>query len=308
MKGNSRILTGLFVLFIAMGAVLAIKDENFFLRMKRNWISKENWFLEYKTISHALGGIDGKDYTNSLEALEYSYAKGQKVVEADFRFTEDGVLVCRHDWKDDLGQDSISGNSKPDLETFKSSLIFDAYTPMSAEDLIEWMSAHEDVYLVTDVKHSLKSSGFEKTIKEFVRLAKNKDASILNRVIIQIYCEEDFEKIEKIYPFESYIFTLYKKPEEYKNQYDKVSVFCKEKGISVVTMPANWIESAEDIEPLLENNIHVYVHTLNDLETVGQMLALGVNGIYTDFLYENDIREMESIQEEKSGKGEYKAE
>ncbi len=289
MKKRYFLLAVLLLVFLGWG-VLIVKDKNISEPTGRN--RQETWFENYKVISHALGGIDGKDYTNSFEALEYSYEKGQRVLEADFLFTSDDVLVLRHYWKDDLGQENSDG-SAPTLEEFKNTPIYSAYTPVMAEELVRYMSSHKDLYLVTDVKHKLKSTTFEDAIKEFVKIAGKTDPSILERVIVQIYCEEDYAKMEKIYPFESYIFTLYKLPKEYKDQYGKIAEFCKKAGISVVTMPAKWIKDKSDIEELTENDIKVYVHTVNEQEEAVKMLGYGVNGIYSDYLYESDLADME---------------
>lgn len=218
------------------------------------------------------------------------------MVEADFLFTADGTLVLRHYWKDDLGQENFDG-SAPTLEEFKASPIFEAYTPMTAEELVAYMSSHQDLYVVTDVKHKIKSTDFEDAMKEFVKIAKKTDSSVLERVIVQIYCEEDYGKMEKIYPFASYIFTLYKLPKQYKDQYGKIADFCKKARISVVTMPAKWITDKSDIEELTENDIKVYVHTVNEYEEAAKMLKLGVNGIYTDYLYESDFQDKGIIDE-----------
>lgn len=273
------------LLLLFLAAVVWINDR----KLDRHIDREETWFEDYKVISHACGGIDGKDYTNSYEALELSYEKGQRVVEADFLFTSDGALVLRHYWKDDLGQENFDGTA-PTLEEFKSTPIFGVYTPMTAEDFVAYMSSHEDLYLVTDVKHKMKSTTFEDTMKEFVKIAKQIDASVLERVIVQIYCEDDYKKMEKIYPFASYIFTLYKLPKQYKDNYGKIAEFCKESGISVVTMPAKWIKEKADIEELTENDIRVYVHTVNEQEEAVKMLGMGVTGIYTDYLYESDFQ------------------
>ncbi|MBD5542787.1 MAG: hypothetical protein HDR01_00725 [Lachnospiraceae bacterium] len=283
----------LLLVLLAAGIIWLIKDKNILEYVERNAANRqETWCEDYKVISHALGGIDGIDYTNSYEALEFSYEKGQRVVEADFLFTSDGALVLRHYWEDDLGQENFDG-SAPTLEEFKAMPIFSVYTPMTAEELAAYMSSHGDLYLVTDVKHKMKSTTFEDTMKEFVKIAKETDASILKRVIVQIYCEDDYKKMEKIYPFESYIFTLYKLPKEYKDQYGKIAEFCKKNGISVVTMPAKWVKEKSDIEELTGNDIKVYVHTVNEYEEAVKLLEMGVSGIYTDYLYESDFQDMD---------------
>lgn len=289
MKKKYFLLVVLFLLFLA-AAVLIEKEKHVLGRIEREITNtrRKPWSEEYKVISHALGGIDGKDCTNSFEALEYSYENGQRVVEADFCFTSDGVLVLQHYWKDDSGKDELLGNA-PTLEEFKQTAILGSYTPMTAEELIIYMSSHKDLYLVTDVKHKIKSTTFEEAMEEFVETAKRIDASVLKRVIVQIYRGKDYYQMEKIYPFYNYIFTLYKGENAYRNQYGKVADFCNNHGISVVTMPAKWIEDQADIKELTENDIRVYVHTVNEYEQAVKMLEFGVNGIYSDYLYERDL-------------------
>ena len=55
------------------------------------------WYTKYQFISHAGGGIDGKLYSNSLEAWELSYSNGNRVFDSDMMFTKDGELVLRHE-------------------------------------------------------------------------------------------------------------------------------------------------------------------------------------------------------------------
>ena len=55
------------------------------------------WYTKYHFISHSGGGIDGKNFSNSLEAWNESYEKGNRLFDVDMMFTQDGVLVARHD-------------------------------------------------------------------------------------------------------------------------------------------------------------------------------------------------------------------
>ena len=47
-------------------------------------------------MAHALGGIDGENYTNSKEALGSNYNKGVRLSEVDINLTADDKLVCVH--------------------------------------------------------------------------------------------------------------------------------------------------------------------------------------------------------------------
>ena len=57
---------------------------------------------ENHLIAHALGGIGGKPYSNSLEAFIENYNKGIRIFEVDLSITSDGYVVCRHDWNTSL--------------------------------------------------------------------------------------------------------------------------------------------------------------------------------------------------------------
>ena len=95
-------------------------------------------------IAHAGGALRGVPYTNSLEALDASYAAGFRWFEMDFLRTADGFLACRHDWRD-------FGARPPTLHGLRDALAH-AYTPADAGSLSAWMRAHPDAVLVTDVK------------------------------------------------------------------------------------------------------------------------------------------------------------
>ena len=95
-------------------------------------------------IAHAGGALDGMPYTNSLEALDASYAAGFRWFEMDFLRTADGAVACRHDWRD-------FGGAAPTLAALRAAL---PYTPADAQSLARWLSDHADATLVTDVKEA----------------------------------------------------------------------------------------------------------------------------------------------------------
>ena len=64
---------------------------------------------DHRTIAHALGGLAGKDYLNSREGFLAMYEQGVRLFELDLSRTSDGVWVCRHNWKESMGQWKGSG-------------------------------------------------------------------------------------------------------------------------------------------------------------------------------------------------------
>lgn len=69
----------------------------------RNTSGRFSW-KDHRTIAHALGGMDGKDYLNSREGFLFMYEQGVRLFELDLSRTSDGVWVCRHNWNDSMGQ------------------------------------------------------------------------------------------------------------------------------------------------------------------------------------------------------------
>jgi glycerophosphoryl diester phosphodiesterase len=87
-------------------------------------------------IYHAGGSINGQIESNSLEALEATYAAGGRFIELDFNWTTDGQLVCIHSFESKYS--SAFSNGAVSLETFMSTKIYGKSHPRS--------SRHGDIY------------------------------------------------------------------------------------------------------------------------------------------------------------------
>lgn len=108
---------------------------------------------ERKYIAHGAGTIDGYRYTNSLEALDLSYAKGFRMFELDLIYTDDGHLVAAHDW--DLWRRMTKFDQECiTKEIFLAHKLYDLYTPLSMDEINQWFAQHEDAILVTDKMNS----------------------------------------------------------------------------------------------------------------------------------------------------------
>jgi len=103
----------------------------------------------HRFIAHAAGQINGHRYTNSLDALDLSYASGLKLFEVDLIQTLDGQYVGAHDW-DTWQAATGSATPRPTHREFKDTLLFDRYQPLDLADLDRWFGARSDAYLVTD--------------------------------------------------------------------------------------------------------------------------------------------------------------
>lgn len=263
-----------------MGTLILITMATFVLYIYWN---SQPYYKKYHYIAHALGGIDDKIYTNSKEAMEYSYSMGNRLMEVDLVLTSDKQLVARHRWNNDLGDD-FSDENTPDLDTYLSSKIFGTYTPVDIRTIILFAMEHPDVYYITDIK-SYKNemvdilSIIEETSKElgFTDFTK--------RFIIQVYNYENYQLVNPVFQFENYIFTLYRMVDVFEdNGINQVLQFCVDHQIKVITIPKKYI-TEEIAKQAKENDILIYVNTINSRKEMLKLRLMGVNGVYTDFIY-----------------------
>lgn len=242
---------------------------------------KNTWSDTY--IAHALGGIDQRNYTNSLEAFELAYANGMRSLEVDFIYTSDGELVCNHDWTSHHTSSYPSGYV-PTAEEFLSDRIQGRYTPLSFLDVCGLMQKYPDVWLITDSKYA----DYPTIKKEFEQMVSQAFAagygSVLNRFVIQIYNEEMYSIVNSIYPFKNYIFTMYQIWNGTQKQLDEFCNWSMNNHVNSITMP--YYQANPTIVSITDKyGLNLYVHTVNDASAADRYLKQGVAGIYSDFLH-----------------------
>ncbi|MBW7457747.1 phosphatidylinositol-specific phospholipase C/glycerophosphodiester phosphodiesterase family protein [Paenibacillus sepulcri] len=248
-----------------------------------------DWVNQEPLISHALGGIGGYSGTNSIEGLKRAYNSGLRVFETDITATSDGHLVLRHDWE--AGTYMVLGQAIPDarplepmtLARFKSTKIQQQYTPMTFKELCVFMSEHPDMLLVTDTKEA-DSTKATQLFKQIVSEANGVDAQVLRQFIPQLYKQDNYDAVNRVYPFRQYIYTLYMNGDSMKD----VVNFASGKGIGVVVMDENRY-TPEFVQALLQKGIYTYINTINDVGRIHTLFSTGVKGVMTDFAVPGDL-------------------
>jgi glycerophosphoryl diester phosphodiesterase len=264
----------------------------FFVAFPIDVFASENKWTEYTLIAHAFGGISGKTYTNSYEALIANYEKGHRVFEVDLQFTSDDYLVARHDWGEVLYKhlEQTPPSHKLDtpltLKEFKDLKINKKYTALEFSELVKILADYPDIYIVTDTK-DLDKEIIIKQFKTIVEIAMNTDPSILDRIIPQIYYQEMYDYIDSLHKFKSYIYTLY----QTNDTEQQVIEFAKNHDrIDVITMPFQWA-TKEYVSNLKRAGKLTYVHTINDIEQLESLKAIGVHGYYTDHITYDSVEQ-----------------
>lgn len=231
-------------------------------------------------IAHACGGINGCSYSNSVEAFEQSYANGIRSIEVDFQFTSDDKLVCCHSWDGQLCNGYEADHIYSE-EEFLNIRIYDQFTTMSLEDLFGLMKKYTDVWIVTDTKYP-KTEDIQKEFEILLKTAKATNSmDVLDRFVVQLYNYEMYDVVEQIYPFPSYLLTLYMIGGTDPESFTDHCRFLFDRKIGAVTMWNDWV-TPEVMEIANRYGISVYAHTLNCVEDIEELKAMGVRGFYTD--------------------------
>lgn len=271
-------ITGITFLIIYIVIIIIFLYFFFFYRLKDSSL----WNSDTKFVGHALYGVDSIDYTNSYEALEVGYQNNITVMEADFLFTTDGELVLLHFWE------NSSSNRRTTFDTFMSSKIMGQYTPLDLKELLLIMEKYSDLYIIIDTKEESDSGNYSwgNVYRKIVEECREYNEELLDRFIVQLYDYDDYFVISKIYPFSSYIFSLYKMDVV---SVEKIVYFCLLYHIDTISIPINYLSDGivceDDISFIKKKNIKIYVYTVNDYDIYQGLLDLGIDGVYTDFLH-----------------------
>jgi glycerophosphoryl diester phosphodiesterase len=212
-------------------------------------------WTQSRWIAHALGDIDGVDYTNSREALAESIREGYRLVEFDLIQDAKGVWILRHE------QQSIA-----------------PYTVLTLTEFLMILTQHPKITAVLDSK-TRSLEGLHRVLDVVRQEADSIDAHLIDRIVVQTYSFEQALSVSTDGVYKSSLLTLY--GTSYTE--DQVVAFAKETKVKVITMP--WPKAnPRYIQRLNEVGVTVYVHTVNSAALYARLLAMGVHGVYTDTL------------------------
>ena len=247
-----------------------------------------NW-ENYNIITHALGGLDDLTYLNSRESFINYYDKGCRLFEVDLTQTSDGAWVCRHNWKESLGQWEGEERKVLSLDEFLSTRIYGKYTPMTFEDLLKLLDEYPDAFVMLDSKqYSVRN--YQRTLEDY---AQYREIAIkagiehtLGQIIPQVYNSAMYPGTALLYKFPAYIYSLWQDYSE--EELEIIADFCQTNQIKAVTI--YWDYWSEEVQKIFdERDILVYIYTINDKEKARGYLAKGAKGICTDVLIADSL-------------------
>ncbi|EEQ62096.1 hypothetical protein CBFG_05808 [Clostridiales bacterium 1_7_47FAA] len=243
--------------------------------------------LKYHIIAHNMGGeVDSK------EGFENAYTRGTRLFDADLRFSKDGELILCHEWDgligyfsfskediyyNDLKVGQVERSLLPSKEEYCQTKIDNKYTMISFADVVEYMKEWGDIYIVCDAKEDVEET--------YSTICKTADYSpdVLNRIVVSLYREEDFDIVKSIYPFKHFAIRQY---ENLPRSADEIINICKEKQINIVNVGTAYCDR-DTIKAYKKNGLFVYAAVVNDISYFDMLRENGVHGIVSDFIYED---------------------
>lgn len=223
-----------------------------------------------RLIAHAGGIGHHRTYTNSLEALDNSVARGYTAVEIDLSWTSDDHLVLLHDWDHEFVELFDRSPDRLTVAEFLSMPSPHGLTRLSLDDLEDWLVDHPNILIVTDIKERNT---------EGLRVIAEKYGEHLYRILPQIYRPESYREVREL-GYDEVIFTLYRSDLSDRQVVD----FAIANPLFGVTMPLqSAMEGALSAE-LAAKGVRVFVNTVNDYSTAARLRSSGVYGVYTDWL------------------------
>jgi len=225
-----------------------------------------SWAMRDRLVAHAMGGIDGQVYTNSLEAWEYNYERGYRVFEVDLRVLNDATVVCSH-----------NAPTQSTVAEYRKSRIAGRYTPLTVADLASLMARYPDAWVMTDIK--VGRGAPRDSVLRTLRSAVGGDATSRSRIIVQAYEEADWRYARKL-GFDNVVYSLYHQKVE---EWPEAVAFAAKNNIRFVGLPKEAV--TEDVVRLARSKgIWVGVYTVNDEQERARFEKMGVTHFYTDFL------------------------
>ena len=159
-------------------------------------------------------------------------------------------------------------------EEFLSEKLFGSLQPMDMQMLAQFMRAHDDLLVVTDIRGD--------NVKICEKLAQDYP-DLRNRFIVQIYHEAEYIPVNKI-GFPYIIYTLYRAEDRERNLWE-IARFAQRHELVGITIQWEQFYSWKNQIAMNHCGTPFMFHTVDDEEEIAEMLAKPyVLGVYTDII------------------------
>ncbi len=153
-------------------------------------------------IAHAGGELEGNIYLNCVEGVDYYYARGTRMFEIDFIFSQEGELVGIHNFEHHKG---YSFRNRISYEDYINTLIRGKYHGITSERLLQLMQKYPDAKFIIDSKEDDHFGIYRKLVEDL-----KDEIDLSDKIIPFVSSAEMLEQIEQLYSFDEIMLTNYK--------------------------------------------------------------------------------------------------
>ncbi len=247
---------------------------------------------KYFTIAHAMGGIDNTTYVGTKEAFLLNYQLGHRFFEVDVSYTTDNKLVVYH---------SDGFNPKYDYQTFME-MSEEGKTYLDIDNLFEIIVQHPDSWFDIDILSvycSIENMTHIEAYEMFYndlniqlsKLEEEERETILNRIILEItpnerdFLVEEGRKIGlKNFLYLEFDGRNYINTHKIENTVDfvKTMKWCSDNGVKFISWQYFTPETAQIAKIF---GVTTFAFTYNNPITIYEFLDMGVDCVFTDFVF-----------------------
>lgn len=230
--------------------------------------SRDVFFTPIQIITHAGGGMGGLPYLNCTVGLGYYYSAGNRVFEFDVQKTVDDEFVLSHT--------SVNISAVE----FQAQRIDYRFLPMPINEVLDFVTEHKDVKVVFDCKFD-NPGVFAQYIKNYVVYD---DA--LQRIVLQVIREQDIIDMKAVYDFKLLYVCMM------EADYTQIANCCLKYKIGAVSISTKALEERRGWDVFIKSNICIFAYTVNKVSDFYNLKSQGITGIFSDFIFEKDIKEI----------------
>lgn len=215
-------------------------------------------------------GASGYAPENTMVSYKMAYDMGADMIELDIYMSKDGVPVIMHDNKVERTTDGDGDIQQMTLEQIKK---LDAGSKFNKKFAGEQVPTLEEVFAWASgkipVNVEIKGEGCEKKLVELIKKYKMEKS-----VIVSSFNHEYIKKVRKLAP-EITIAALVGKVDDLKALVN----YCHPDAVN----PSFNNVTKKLVDEAHAMGLKVYTYTVNDQLSMKQMIAAGVDGIFTNY-------------------------
>jgi len=236
-------------------------------------------------VAHAGGAIGGYPDSNSLEAMQNSAKNGFRYIELDIITTSDNRLVLNHSWGHVSNRIPGIRDGVMTYDEFMRHRIFNQFTPVNLEMLIDFLRENPGPRIITDTKDTdyLALYVIAELFPEY-----------MYRFIPQAYTFSSVSRIRAL-GFEDIILTIYMM--NYTEQDPRaIHRFAVAENLYAVAFPESLL-APSFLGYLDMSEVRYMTHTINSVAKARELYEMGFYGIFTAFIkYTDDFSDITRVE------------